>query len=794
MSNHDGVGNKKRVVDASITTVSTKEDLKNTNFDITTEVGTDNFINGVSNFTDSADIFRSRTGYSYTIEGNDYKKLISNNEATAPFLVRIRNSRSPNEAIGFFTVNNLQRNNTSNLRKNMSKIRTELLSDLVGTSYFDHYHEITTPAEESDSNEDNNVPKKMFLKCKTSYNYHHDKYEKFLNTTTANENILPNVYNFISENISEKPVEEVRFQNTLGGRLEISKNPLVKTPKAKKFSEITNAPLNEYLRNYALIYDQLPQETINRINTKSKNVVIPLIETKQFQSQNSKKDFFPAYIELEFAKSAKSEFVEILRTSKKEDEFVTNLINLIETDQYSSVAFSETSSNLNGTNEQALIDSKVWDVPTQLIPKNITAEETTKNTTTFLGDENVTNNLNTSPRYSIFNSIVDVAFKTKYDNYISDKTRKVQDFLFSKETKPCHSEVVLYRVAKYANSESDLPTKNYFLLNTSDSEVANFYDTQVKINKNYVYTIYAYTLVIGNEYSYRSFRTGSRSGRFLVTNNPSVKLVEHVIGRTNNYVLSDPPMMPDITPYTFFDVDNQVGFNFNSSVGKRLMNPITFSPEENLRVQRLKKTQNRVLNPDNKILYSGDSPNRFYEVYRVEEPPVSDQSFIGNLRTRTSKTSFVDTIEPNKKYYYLFRAIDNHGNVSNPSSVIQVQIIKDRTIFTEIRNYTYDSEKDIKNRTKAFKKYFRIIPSSPNLLLDLVKSGIEKDTGEPMIGEGETGLLTLKDITNPALGVGEHTIWGKKFKLRITSKTSGKKLDVNFRMKQKYRKPNEELI
>ena len=134
---------------------------------------------------------------------------------------------------------------------------------------------------------------KMFLKCKTSYNYYHDKYEKFLNTTEASENILPNMYNFISENITGKPVEEVRYQNTLGGRLDISKNPLVKTPKAKKFSEITNAPLNEYLRNYALIYEQLPQSTIDRINSRSKNVVIPLIKTKEFQSQSGKKDFFP---------------------------------------------------------------------------------------------------------------------------------------------------------------------------------------------------------------------------------------------------------------------------------------------------------------------------------------------------------------------------------------------------------------------------------------------------------------------------------------------------------------------
>ena len=253
-------------------------------------------------------------------------------------------------------------------------------------------------------------------------------------------------------------------------------------------------------------------------------------------------------------------------------------------------------------------------------------------------------------------------------------------------------------------------------------------------------------------------------------------------------------MIPDVIPYTFFDVDNQVGFNFNSSVGSRLMRPVTLSSQEEHRVAKLKKTQNRELNPINKILYSGDSPNRFYEVYRISEPPVSEKSFVGSLRTRTSKTSFVDTIEPNRKYYYLFRAIDNHGNFSNPSSVIQVQIIKDRTIFTEIRNYTYDNNRNIKNKSRTFKKYFRVIPSAPNLLLDLVKSGIEKESGESIKGSGETGFLSIKDITNPSLGVGPHTIWGKKFKLRITSRSSGKKLDINFRMKQKYVKPDEELI
>ena len=61
------------------------------------------------------------------------------------------------------------------------------------------------------------------------------------------------------------------------------------------------------------------------------------------------------------------------------------MINLIETNQHSSVEFSESTSNLDGTREQETKVIKVWDVPTQLIPKNPTAEESVKNTTTFLG-------------------------------------------------------------------------------------------------------------------------------------------------------------------------------------------------------------------------------------------------------------------------------------------------------------------------------------------------------------------------------------------------------------------------
>ncbi len=41
-------------------------------------------------------------------------------------------------------------------------------------------------------------------------------------------------------------------------------------------------------------------------------------------------------------------------------------------------------------------------------------------------------------------------------------------------------------------------------------------------------------------------------------------------------------------------------------------------------------------------------------------------------------------------------------------------------------------------------------------------------------------------LTSPQLGVGvERPVWNKKYKLRVTSKTTGKKVDINFSFKQK---------
>tara|TARA_B100001123_G_C15314190_1_gene1025515 strand:- start:2665 stop:3138 length:474 start_codon:yes stop_codon:yes gene_type:complete len=155
--------------------------------------------------------------------------------------------------------------------------------------------------------------------------------------------------------------------------------------------------------------------------------------------------------------------------------------------------------------------------------------------------------------------------------------------------------------------------------------------------------------------------------------------------------------------------------------------------------------------------------------------------FMENLRTRTPNTSFVDTIEPNVTYYYLFRAIDNHGNISNPSEVIQATIIKDQFVYPVIKNYSYDSAKKSSKETKKnLKRYLRVSPVLSSMLIDK--------------GRTDIGAESANKVVKATMGPKGSSLWGKKFKIRVTSKNSGKKLDLNFKFTQEFDKPTDEVI
>jgi len=83
--------------------------------------------------------------------------------------------------------------------------------------------------------------------------------------------------------------------------------------------------------------------------------------------------------------------------------------------------------------------------------------------------------------------------------------------------------------------------------------------------------------------------------------------------------------------------------------------------------------------------------------------------------------------------------------------------------------------------SKPLKKYIHISATDTQSMMDLENTQGYKDANGDIEGDA-------KKITLPKLGIEEKSVWNKKFKLRLTSKKTGRKIDVNFRFKQEHNK------
>jgi hypothetical protein len=160
------------------------------------------------------------------------------------------------------------------------------------------------------------------------------------------------------------------------------------------------------------------------------------------------------------------------------------------------------------------------------------------------------------------------------------------------------------------------------------------------------------------------------------------------------------------------------------------------------------------------LTFESDEPSDFFEMYRLEQEPKTYEDFYSGNKSKistqdSSAASIIDYIQKNKKYYYTFRSIDFHNHFSNPSIMYQVEITEDNgLVLPVIKNYEFKKESDTQI-TKPFKRYISVKPSL-----------------------GQTILKSY--INNQAIvGINSNPLWDKNIKIRLTSKSSGKKLDLN---------------
>ena len=283
---------------------------------------------------------------------------------------------------------------------------------------------------------------------------------------------------------------------------------------------------------------------------------------------------------------------------------------------------------------------------------------------------------------------------------------------------------------------------------------------------------------------------------FTVETTPAIKIIELPFVRPydgdlsfgRGTMLDSPPMPPEIDVVPYRGVDYLILLLMNTGAGAEDFEPVVFNPEEQIYVLKL---QEMILDPsEKKIRYKNDDPSTQFEVYRMEAKPYSYEDFKDNFRATVkteseqngfrpaSSAALKDLIQPNKKYYYMFRAIDLHGHVSPPSPVYEIQLVNnDGAVYPIIKVIEFESVENVKVPLKKVNRFLQISPTFAQAQLDAAALVAAND---------EESLVRAPTGTDLPLGIEQEKVWGKKFKIRVTSKKTGKKMDLNITFKKKY--------
>ena len=280
--------------------------------------------------------------------------------------------------------------------------------------------------------------------------------------------------------------------------------------------------------------------------------------------------------------------------------------------------------------------------------------------------------------------------------------------------------------------------------------------------------------------------------QFGVNYGPSLKIARLPIYAQNTKILDAAPVWPNVSLIPYKGVSNKFLINLSSNVGDYDMQPIIINDQDATFAENFRMA--RQLFPDDPINFKSDDPVKRFEIYRMDTPPTAYTDFIGHLLTVEESTtatavSYVDNILPNQKYYYMFRATDVHNNRSNPTDVYQVEIQEfDGMMFFYTSIYTFEDPIDKNNNVNTSRSFKRYLKINPNLVQSLVN---ESETFAQT-----AGTTSAYNANQVVLGKAGETVWSsttspKKFKIRVTSKNSGKKFDLNLTCKVQYNKTTQ---
>lgn len=334
------------------------------------------------------------------------------------------------------------------------------------------------------------------------------------------------------------------------------------------------------------------------------------------------------------------------------------------------------------------------------------------------------------------------------------------------------SEVVIYKIEKRLNSSTESAALQTFWFTPDNSDYIRYIDTQIKYGTEYYYTLFAYILVLGNEYRYEKYDYSGVNGSLLKENDLNNGIHRLKINNNRTYKIYEVEhkkfsLMVNEDPYTkpVFNLqkdNNNLRINIlpseiNSFDDIKIIENRDFNILENI-----KKFQN---NKD--LIYCTNNNNESrstLQIYKTTIKPINYLSFQGKLYKTLileNDKTFIDKIIPDIKYYYGFRYLNNHNVPSDMSKIYEVVLKNEDGYFYLDTKEIYLEAKQEMHTFKPFKKYLLIRPN-------MMQTQIQTDR-------------KINKVEDIYLGPKGDSVWGKDFILRITSKKTNRVLEFNIK-------------
>jgi hypothetical protein len=414
--------------------------------------------------------------------------------------------------------------------------------------------------------------------------------------------------------------------------------------------------------------------------------------------------------------------------------------------------------------------------------------------------------------------------------------KELEEFLFDvglrspkqiQNGKFAHQETLMYEIAKYEVVGQGENYLQSIFLPIVNQETLSYVDSQVIPYKNYYYKIFAHKVIVGTKYRCRKmsvpispntipnklelpqnavFNGVDLTGGFFPPghlffasqyeiepylqfvrvpyyNAPMVNVQTDAVNFTR--IEDRPPMPPQVQVIPYRGVKDKVLFLLNNSAGeaKTTVIPILDSDLDSFDQCAISQgVQLPSADYLSEISFKNDDVPKSYTMFRMENKPLSYKDFSEDDTALfddffQGQTSLVDNIMPNKDYYYTFRTTDIHGKISNPTIVYQIRIVSELNSAPYLTVSTFDPREERQkmaneklSNTKTFQKYLLLgLNSSEN---NITYPNLEVNDDDQAVG----------DYLSQPVAV-DSSVFGKKYKLRITSKQTGRKIDINVNFK-----------